>query len=193
MHRRVLLELRRSRDELEAAREEFHHARAEFTKTLDVWGLEEKRRDMEYDKKLGQTIGRLQAIGSQCVQKALKETSKTMFEMVWLLSPFDQNSQNVQFALNCGDDNLPGPFCGSRQQAEEFLRVSQQKLTSLLLDLKHRFVSTVRELADRANKDRVERLKEAIRAFKNDMESELRSEILVDLESLPVNVRALAF
>jgi hypothetical protein len=50
----------------------------------------------------------------------------------------------------------------------------------------------IRGLAERANKDRVENLKKAITAFKDDMETELRGEILNDLELLTVNVRALA-
>ena len=92
-----------------------------------------------------------------------------------------------------GIDPPPNIFVGSRQQAEEFLRVSQTRLTVLLLELMHHFVLTVRELANRANRDRIESLRQAIRVFKNDMEAELRSEILVDLESLIVSVRALAF
>jgi hypothetical protein len=63
----------------------------------------------------------------------------------------------------------------------------------LLGDLKHQFVSTVRKLADQANKDRIERLKDAIKAFNTDTESDLRTEILIDLESLQVSVRTLAF
>ena len=50
----------------------------------------------------------------------------------------------------------------------------------------------IRGLAERANKDRVENLKKAITAFKDDMETELRGEILNDLELLTVNVSALA-
>jgi iron uptake system EfeUOB component EfeO/EfeM len=83
-------------------------------------------------------------------------------------------------------------FVGSKQQAEAFLRESQQRLTALLQELKHRFVVTIRGLAERANKDRVENLRKAITALKDDMETELRSEILDDLELLTVSVRALA-
>ena len=54
-------------------------------------------------------------------------------------------------------------------------------------------MTTVRDLAERANRDRVERLRDAIRVFKDDMEAELRSEILLDLEALTISVRALAF
>jgi hypothetical protein len=50
--RRVLLKMRRSKHELELAREEFQRARAEFTNTIDFWSQEERRRDIEYDRKL---------------------------------------------------------------------------------------------------------------------------------------------
>ena len=51
----------------------------------------------------------------------------------------------------------------------EFSHESQQRLKALLLDLMHKFVITVRELAERANKDRVERLRNAIRESEDDM------------------------
>ena len=88
---------------------------------------------------------------------------------------------------------MQGVFIGSRLQAEEFFFKSQQMLTERLLELKDQFVLSIRKLADQASKDRVESLKEAIRAFRSDMESELRTEILVELESLAVDVRTLAF
>ena len=82
---------------------------------------------------------------------------------------------------------------GSRLQAEEFLFKSQQMLTELLMELKGQFVLTIRKLADQASKDRVESLRGDIRAFRSDMEPELRTEILVELESLAVDVRTLEF
>ena len=84
-------------------------------------------------------------------------------------------------------------FVGSRRECEEFFLESQRKLTALLLDLKFKFVETVRGLAERANRDRIGRLKEKIKAFKDDMEAELRSEILFDLEALTTSIRELAF
>jgi len=66
-------------------------------------------------------------------------------------------------------------------------------LSKRLLELKGQFVSTIRKLAEHASRTRVESLKEAIGAFRNDMESELRGEILVDLESLAVDVHTVAF
>jgi hypothetical protein len=84
-------------------------------------------------------------------------------------------------------------FVGSKREAEEFFRESQKKLTALLLDLKVKFIATVRGFAERANRDRIGRLKAAIKAFKDDMEAELRSDILVDLEALTMSIRELAF
>ena len=71
--------------------------------------------------------------------------------------------------------------------------ISQQILTKKLLELQGQFVSTIRKLADQANKDRVESLGGTISAFLNDVDSELLNEILVELEFLAVNVRTLAF
>ena len=88
---------------------------------------------------------------------------------------------------------MQGDLIGSRLQAEEFLFKSQQMLTERLLGLKGQFVLTIRKLADQASKDRVESLRADIRAFRSDMEPELRTEILVELESLAVDVRTLAF
>ena len=93
-YRRVLLEMRRSRDEFEAAREEFQMARAEFTNTLDVWSSKERLRDGEYDKKLALHRERLQKLGTQHVDKALEETRKSMAEMVWPLASSYKNSRN---------------------------------------------------------------------------------------------------
>ena len=84
-------------------------------------------------------------------------------------------------------------FVGSKRECEEFFLESQKKLTALLLELKSKFVADVRGLAERANRERIGRLKAAITAFKDDMEAELRSEILVDLEALTTSIRGLAF
>jgi hypothetical protein len=84
-------------------------------------------------------------------------------------------------------------FVVSKREAEEFFRESQKKLTALLLDLKVKFIATVRGFAERANRDRIGRLKAAIIAFKDDVEAELRSDILVDLEALTTSIRELAF
>jgi len=197
-YRRVLLEMRRSRDEFEAAREEFQTARDEFTNTLDVWSSKERLRDRDYDKKLVLHCEKLQKLGTQHVFKALEETSKSMSEMVWLIPSSNKNSPNSQFSpdsepCDFGAESTRGVFIGSRLQAEEFLYKSQQMLTKRLMELKEQFVSNIRKLADQANRDRIQSLREAIRAFRNDMESELRTEILVELESLAVNVRTLAF
>jgi hypothetical protein len=86
--------MRRSRDEFEAAREVFQMARAEFTNTLSFWGSKERLRDGEYDKKLAKHCERLQNLGTQHVEKALKETSRSMPEMVWPLASSDKNSRN---------------------------------------------------------------------------------------------------
>ncbi len=77
--------MRRSRDEFEAAREEFQRARAEFTNTLDVWSSEERQCDHDYNDKLAHHCKTLKMIGTQLVDKALEETSKSMSEMVWQL------------------------------------------------------------------------------------------------------------
>jgi len=66
-------------------------------------------------------------------------------------------------------------------------------LAERLSELNSDFVTAIRRLAEQANRNRVARLREAISAFRNDMEAELRSEILVDLESLDVNVPSLVF
>jgi hypothetical protein len=84
-------------------------------------------------------------------------------------------------------------FVGSRQEAELFFCKSQEKLAALLKDLRYQFVSIVRELADQASKERIQSLKDAIKALQSGIESDLRSEILLDLDSLDVNVRTLAF
>jgi len=192
-YRRVLLEMRRSRDEFEAARQEFYMARVEFTNTLDVWSSRERLRDGDYDKKLTHHCERLQQLGTEHVDKALEETRKSMSEMVWPLAPSDKNSWNLQFSFDGSGAESKGVLVGSRLQAEEFFIKSQQMLSKRLLELRGQFVSTIRKLAEHANRTRVENLKEAIGAFRNDMESELRGEILVDLESLAVDVRTLAF
>ena len=92
-----------------------------------------------------------------------------------------------------GAKSTLGVSIGSKQQAQEFFHKSQLILNQRLSELKSQFVSTIRKLADQANKDRVQSLRDAIKEFKDDMESELRSEILAELESLAVNVRSLAF
>ena len=92
-YRRVLLEMRRSRDEFEAAREKFQTARAEFTNMLNVWNSKELLRDREYNQKLARHCETLQKLGSQHVDKALEETHKLMSEMVWPLLSSDKNSR----------------------------------------------------------------------------------------------------
>jgi hypothetical protein len=86
--RRVLLEMRRSKLELELARQEFQRARAEFTSTLDVWSQEERRRDIEYTRKLNQFIQRLRDVGKQSVHKALEETIRNMSNKVSVIDLF---------------------------------------------------------------------------------------------------------
>ena len=81
-YRRVLLEMRRSRDDFEAAREQFQKARAQFTNTLDLWSSKERLRDHEYETKLAQQCAILQKVGTQHVLKALEETRKSVSEMV---------------------------------------------------------------------------------------------------------------
>jgi len=192
-YRRVLLEMRRSRDEFEAARQEFYMARVEFTNTLDVWSSRERLRDGDYDKKLSHHCERLRQLATEHVDKALEETRKSMSEMVWLLAPSDKNLRNSQFSFDGSGAESKGVLVGSRLQAEEFFSKSQQMLSKRLLELKGQFVSTIRKLAEHASRTRIESLKEAIGAFRNDMESELRGEILVDLESLAVDVHTLVF
>jgi hypothetical protein len=80
--------MRRSKHELELAREEFQRARAEFTNTLDVWSQEERRRDIEYDRKLNQFIQRLRDVGKQSVHKALEETILNMSDKVIVIDLF---------------------------------------------------------------------------------------------------------
>ena len=77
--------MRRSKLELELARDEFQRARAEFTNTLDVWSQEERRRDIEYDRKLNQSIQRLRDVGKQSVHKALEETIRNMSDKVRII------------------------------------------------------------------------------------------------------------
>jgi hypothetical protein len=86
--RRVLLEMRRSKLELELAREEFQRARAEFKNTLHVWSQEEQRRDIEYDRKLNQSIQRLRDVGKQYVHKALQEAIRNMSDKVRVINLF---------------------------------------------------------------------------------------------------------
>ena len=199
--RRVLLEIRRSRSDLEAAREAFHRARAEFTDILDVWQAGEELRLLEYHRQLGQRSQRLRDIGNQCVLKALDETRKSMLELVWLSLHSDNviYSLNLQFSLGntCGSDTESGAslgvFVGSRQESELLFCRSQEKLSALLGKLRYEFVSIVRELADQASSERIQSLRNAIKALENGIESDLRSEILIDLESLNVSVRTLAF
>ena len=74
--------MRRTKNELETAREEFQRARAEFTNTLDTWSREERRRDVDYNKKLALSVRKLQAIGGQYVQRAIDETTRVMSETV---------------------------------------------------------------------------------------------------------------
>jgi hypothetical protein len=86
--RRVLLEMRRSKHEFELARDEFQRVRAEFINTLDVWSQEERRRDIEYDQKLNQSIQRLRDVGEQSVHKAIEETIRNMSYEVRLINLF---------------------------------------------------------------------------------------------------------
>jgi hypothetical protein len=86
IHRRVLLEIRRTKNELELARKEFQRARAEFTNTLNTWSREERRRDADYNKKLDLGVQRLQAIGGKYAQKAIDETMRVMSETVRMLT-----------------------------------------------------------------------------------------------------------
>ena len=196
LYRRVLLEMRRGRDEFEAAREKFQTARLEFTNTLNVWSSQELLRDRDYNEKLARHCETLQKLGSQHVKKALEETRKSMSEMVWPLPLSDENSPNSQFESESESESEPstlGVLIGSKLHAQEFVDKSQRLLNKQLLELKGQFVSTIRKLADQANKDRIESLRKAISAFRNDVESELRNEILVELESLAVDIRTLAF
>jgi hypothetical protein len=80
--------MRRSKHELELARDEFQRARAEFTNTLDVWSLEEQRRDIEYDQKLKQYIQKLRDAGKKSVHKALDETFRNMSDKVRVIDLF---------------------------------------------------------------------------------------------------------
>ena len=201
MHRkrRVLLEIRRSRVDLEAAREAFHRARAEFTDTLDAWQAEEELRFMECHRQLNQRSQRLKDIGNRCVVKALDETRKSMLELVWLSLRSDDviHSLNLQFSRDdtCGSnmDASLGVFIGSRQESELLFCRSQEKLATLLGTLRYEFVSIARELADQASSERIQSLRNAIKALENGIESDLQSEILIDLQSLDVSVRTLAF
>jgi len=93
-YRRVLLEMRRSRDEFEAAREEFQRARAEFTNTLGVWSSQERLRDLHYNSELARRCKILQKLGPQHIDTALQETSKYMSELVWPFPSSDKNSWN---------------------------------------------------------------------------------------------------
>jgi len=86
-----------------------------------------------------------------------------------------------------------GVFIGSRQESELLFCRSQEKLATLLGTLRYEFVSIARELADQASSERIQSLRNAIKALNNGIESDLRSEILIDLESLDVSVRTLAF
>ena len=86
-----------------------------------------------------------------------------------------------------------GVFIGSRQESELFFCRSQEKLATLLGTLRYEFVSIARELADQASSERIQSLRNAIKALDNGIESDLRSEILIDLQSLDVSVRTLAF
>jgi len=166
--------MRRTKYELELAREEFQRARAEFTNTLNTWSHEEQRQDLAYNQMLAAGIQSIRDLAKQHIKTALDDT---MSEMI------------------CGSTASESShvFVGSRQEAEEFFRESQKKLTTLLLELKFKFVATVRGFAERANRDRIGRLKAAIKAFKDDMEAELRSDILVDLDALTTSIRELAF
>ena len=106
----------------------------------------------------------------------------------------DEPCDNVPFEMRDSTaSESSSVFVGSKREWEEFLFESQKKLATLLMDLKFKFVAKVRGHAERANRDRIGRLKAAIKAFKDDMEAELRSEILVDLEELTTSIRELAF
>ena len=121
IHRRVLLELRRTNNELERAREEFQRARAEFTNTLDTWSREEQRRDADTNKKLDLSVQRLQAIGGQCVQKAIDETIRVMSETVRMLTIWPTNSKihlitsPSRHATQLEANRLTSWFCRSRK------------------------------------------------------------------------------
>jgi len=91
-HRRVLLEMRRSRDEFETARNEFQMARAEFTSTLQVWTSQERFRDNDSNKKLALHLETLQKLGTLRLSEVGKEMSKTMSEMVCRLRSSNKDS-----------------------------------------------------------------------------------------------------
>jgi len=81
----------------------------------------------------------------------------------------------------------------SRAAAENFFRVSQEKLTQSLTALRLQFVSTIRKLADLARQERFESLRKAITSLKPDLQPDLQNEILIDLNANAVHVQNLAF
>ena len=72
--RRVLLEMRRTKNELEVAREKFQLARTEFTNTLNTWSCDEQQQDLTYNQMLASGMKNIRDSASKHIKTALDDT-----------------------------------------------------------------------------------------------------------------------
>jgi hypothetical protein len=169
-------------------------ARSKFFELIDSWAVRELQQEKSYLDRLDRGIKSMKTRAHQCIQDSIK---KTLDE--WNLGTVKHEEVDEDFGR--GPESARAREKGgvmvlvvkSTSHAEEFLRISQRWLHTLLNKESQDYVSVVRKMAEDARGKRFNELKVEIAKLDPRIQPELREEIIEDLENQSSDIRQVAF
>ncbi|KAG8766949.1 hypothetical protein FRC16_007522 [Serendipita sp. 398] len=190
---RKLLEARRSKREFDDAKREYEQARTKFVALIDSWNSTKFQLEQKYEHGLALGIKKLTEKAEGYISEAIK---KTLSE--WSLGTIKQEESDT---IGKGPNSAAVKqkkgttvlIVRSIAHAEEFLRLSQWELQTLLNREKQNFVTAVRKIAEEARAERFRQLKNEIARLDPRIQPVLREEIIEDLSNQSADIRRVVF
>jgi hypothetical protein len=166
-----------------------------LVKILDSWVSKEEQQKQSYLSRLKKVFAMIETRANEHIGTAIKQTIDT-----WSLGVLEQgktdepvNGQSLDPTSTHENSNNNVLVVKSSVHAEQFLRLSQEQLHTLLHRESRQYVNAVRKTATNARTMRFNELKEEIAKLGSRFQPELREEIITDLENLSSSIRQVAY
>jgi hypothetical protein len=192
--RRKLLEARRTTKEFNDDRNKYNEVKDKFLELVNVWVGKEHQLEKSYLDRLDGGIKKMEKRAHQCIKDSIEPTLYGHGLGLVKYERIDENFKRSAGSSGAGNQSkVLVLVVKSTARAEEFLRISQERLHTLLNEESQGYVSVVRKVAEDARGKRFNELKIEIAKLDPKLQPGLREEITQDLENQSINIRQVAF
>ncbi|KAH7918876.1 hypothetical protein BV22DRAFT_1134271 [Leucogyrophana mollusca] len=173
----LLLTMHRSAEKREEAYDVFAAAKQSYLKVLDEWPQLSAAMQLKSSKRLQNAFSTLDREAQAAALKAIDNVRKGG-NRAWQHASFNDKDV-IEF--------------GHVADAEMFLQEVQGDLNKSLSDLKRKFVTAVRKLANQSRSEHFDSMKSKIQGLKGDLQPELKEDIIEELSDRSETVEKLVF